>query len=172
MAGEPVRLDASEEPPLPLPALPDAHDLEACRGPDGRLDHVQVRRFGAGRPKGARNKRSEQLGRLVIQQHGDPILFMASIYGRPLDQVQALAACSRKDALQLQIMAAREVAPFVHGKMPVAVDLAVRGDMVLAIEGLTHSAEAMAELVNGEFVEVEETAENCGFLSGEEGASE
>lgn len=177
MAADPAGLvPVPEEPTLPLPSLPDAHDLETCRGADGRLDGEAVRRFGPGRPKGARNKRGEALGRLVIQQHGDPVMFLASIYGRPLDQVQQLAACSRKEALHLQLLAAREVAPFVHGKMPVAVDLNVRGDMVLAIEGVTHTAEQIGELVQGEFVEVgedsEETAENCGFSEGGGGASE
>lgn len=51
-------------------------------------------------------------------------------------------------ALITQRDAAREVAQYVHSKMPVAVDMTVRPDVILNIPGLTDAA-ALQEFVNG-----------------------
>jgi hypothetical protein len=119
-------LDPEGEGAVPMTGLPDAHQLELLREDDGRLDASRVQRAGPGRPKGARNKASVALAKLVTQQFGDPILALASIYARPADQLVAYLGCTRKEAMDLQIRAAAEVAPYVHGKQPVAVDLSIR----------------------------------------------
>jgi hypothetical protein len=51
-------------------------------------------------------------------------------------------------ALQTQLAARREVAQYVHGKMPVQVDLNTKADVILNIPGLTDPA-ALADMVNG-----------------------
>lgn len=70
-------------------------EIDALRGPDGRLPSDAFRRLrrgasgqrGPGRPLGSVNKRSEMLAKLVIQQFGDPVLGGASLYAMPLDQL-------------------------------------------------------------------------------------
>ncbi|KEZ00350.1 hypothetical protein AI27_05065 [Sphingomonas sp. BHC-A] len=68
----------------------DPEQLDLLRGPDGKLPQDvfrQMRQRGRGRPLGAGNKRSDKLAKLICQQAGDPVLFMASIYAMPLDQM-------------------------------------------------------------------------------------
>lgn len=157
-----------------------------------------------GRPPGSKNKRGDQLAKLVVQQHGDPVLAMASIYAMPLDQVaelamvadgsrrreerwersmarlEAVVAKRMRDAEQgnailtdaqterltelleraqnasmalknkpgelgmkafnLKLAAAAQVAPYVHGKKPIEVDVTRRADVILNIPGLTDAA--------------------------------
>lgn len=70
--------------------------LDELRGPDGKLpgNVFQLVRQGrarkAGRPEGAKNKRNAKLAQLICQQHGDPVLYMASLYSMPTDQLVEL----------------------------------------------------------------------------------
>lgn len=76
----------------------DASAVDALRRADGTLppDVFRILRRtppaarGPGRPKGAGNKRSEQLSRLIIHKYGDPVEAMASLYATPLDQLVEL----------------------------------------------------------------------------------
>ncbi|WP_414902473.1 hypothetical protein ACMT1E_04385 [Sphingomonas flavalba] len=79
-----------------LGADADATQLDLLRDPKtGRLPSnvfQLVRRGEArrGRPRGAGNKRNEKLAKLITHNHGDPVMFMASVYAMPLDQVVEL----------------------------------------------------------------------------------
>lgn len=71
-----------------------AAEVDALRGPDGRLPKDAFRRLRAangkregGRPLGSVNKRSERLAAEVIHRFGDPVLGGASLYAMPLDQL-------------------------------------------------------------------------------------
>jgi hypothetical protein len=77
-----------------LGATASAEQLDLLRGADGklpqnvfRLVREQARTAGPGRRAGSRNKRSDRLAKLVTQQHGCPVMAMASMYSRPLDQL-------------------------------------------------------------------------------------
>lgn len=71
----------------------DPEQLDLLRDGDGKLPRdlfrkLRVARSGRkGRPPGARNKANDQLARVIVQKHGCPIDFMASIYAMPLDQM-------------------------------------------------------------------------------------
>lgn len=169
----------------------DPEQLDLLRGPDGKLPSDvfrTMRQRSRGRPAGAGNKRNEKLAKLICQQAGDPVLFMASIYAMPLDQMiellliadstvereerllqlveQTEAAVAKitpilvmqnptsvRDltnlldrvvdiakglksrpgdiavkALNTQLQAAREVAPYVHSKKPVEFEANVKLD--------------------------------------------
>lgn len=69
--------------------------LDGMRGDDGRLPADTFRQLrrgysGRGRPPGAGNKRNQKIAQLVCQEAGDPVLFMASLYRMPLDQLVEL----------------------------------------------------------------------------------
>ncbi len=49
-----------------------------------------ARKKGPGRPAGARNKRSDDLARIICQDFGDPLRFQAKVYAMPLDQLTEL----------------------------------------------------------------------------------
>lgn len=170
-----------------------------------------------GRPPGAKNKKSDALGKLIVQKFGDPVLGMAAIYAMPLDQLVELllVADGSKDredrllelaeqtqdfvsrlerqsvergaslsdkkiekltelvervqdlakvlktkpgelalkALNTQLAARREVAMFVHSKMPIAVDHNVRADVILNVPGLTDPAHLAEYVDNAELTD-------------------
>lgn len=68
----------------------DVEQLDLLRGADGKLPSDVFRTMrarGRGRPEGSGNRRNEKLAKLIVQQHGDPVLYMASLYSMPLDQM-------------------------------------------------------------------------------------
>lgn len=75
----------------------DPAQLDLLRGESGKLpsnvftlmraeDREQKAR-GSGRPKGSKNKRNENLAKLIAHKYGNPVEFQASIYAMPLDQL-------------------------------------------------------------------------------------
>lgn len=73
-----------------------------------------------GRPKGAKNKRSPQLAKWLIQQHGDPAERLARCYAMDTAELAAQLDCSLLEAAQMQLTAARDVMPYVHEKRGIA----------------------------------------------------
>jgi hypothetical protein len=82
-----------------LGADTDANQLDLLRDPaTGKLPanifqlvrQGEARRQGPGRRPGSLNKRNERLAKLICQTHGDPVMFMASIYSMPTDQLVEL----------------------------------------------------------------------------------
>jgi hypothetical protein len=121
----------------------DPAQLDLLREDNGNLPKnvFQIaRQKGVGRPQGAKNKRNESLAKLVCQQHGDPVLFMASLYSMPLDQVvelmkiaapgsgKAPAGDLAAKALAVQLQAAKEVSQYVHSKKPIEANVNVHED--------------------------------------------
>ncbi|MFY9350651.1 MAG: hypothetical protein WBL20_09550 [Sphingobium sp.] len=128
----------------------EPEQLDLLRDKHGRLPSnvfQQLRQRGRGRPTGARNKRTDDLARLVAQQHGDPVLFMASLYSTPLDQLVELMIAadpggkSQKigditaKALGIQLAAAKSVSEYVHSKKPVQAEVKVGVDGVIVMPG-------------------------------------
>lgn len=116
----------------------DPEQLDLLRDDKGRLPGnvfqlMRAQGRKAGRPPGAGNKRNETLAKLVCNQSGDPVLFMASLYSMPLDQLVELLKLAAPgdgklksgdlavEALKVQLTAAREVSQYVHSKKPVEV---------------------------------------------------
>lgn len=84
-------------------------------------------RRGRGRPVGSRNRRTEDWQRLVLSTHRSPLLVLADVYSMPVEELAKRLKCDLLDAAKLQITAARELAPYVHQRLPQAVDLNVGG---------------------------------------------
>lgn len=75
-------------------AATSPEQLELLRGDDGKLPgnvfqmmRAAAAKRGPGRPEGARNRRSDDLAKLIVHQHGDPVMAMAAMYSMPIDQL-------------------------------------------------------------------------------------
>lgn len=110
-----------------LSLLPTPGDVAAAE------DQAEQAR-GPGRPAGSANRRTLQLARFIQAHCRDPVLFLASVYSRPVEQLAGELGCTKRDALALMIQSAREVAPYTHSKMPVAVDLSATSQVFVTFE--------------------------------------
>jgi hypothetical protein len=124
-----------EETPDQL-GLPDAGEILEIQRELQCDVHQAVRehrrRSGAGGRKiGARNKRTAEFRRFLLNQGGHPGVFLQRVQDRPTELLAAELGCSKEKALDKQIRAASELLPYVEGKMPVNVNVAVRGDFSL-----------------------------------------
>lgn len=167
---------AAAGPSLPVRGA-DAEQLDLL--PAGRRptrDDVERLPRGRGRPPGSKNRRTAAWRDYLASRYTHPLETLAAIQSTPVDVLAAQLGCKPVEALSVIKSAAAELAPYMEGKMPVAVDMTVRGDMALVIEGLTHSSAEVEEIAQGEFVDVEpddeETAEICDFSEAGEGPLE
>lgn len=88
---------------------------------------------GPGRPAGSKNKNTEAWRDYILSRYPSPLVALAETYSRPLDQLKAELHCTALDAFKLQLTAAKELAPYLHGKMPTEVDLGDGGLIHLTI---------------------------------------
>ena len=138
--------EAEDDGPEQLPLLPlGAGEVEVVE-PDGTVRRV-------GRPKGSLNRRNRDLARFIERQFGNPIVAAASVYAMPVDELATILGCSKLQALDAQLRAIHEVAPYVESKMPVKVNVDAKGALTLIIgdtpaEGETVDSEAVEVLEN------------------------
>lgn len=62
------------------------------------------------------------------------MVVLAEIYSRPVDVLAAELGCDRLEAFRMQLSAAEKLAPFVHAKQPVAIQIDPSGVVKLIIE--------------------------------------
>jgi hypothetical protein len=103
-------------------------DAEAMPGP---LSGMPTKR-GRGRPKGSRNRRTEAITDVIRATRRDPLLVLADMAEADVSELASYLECSRLEAAKLQAAAARELAPYLHSKQPVAV-AATGGDVVVMV---------------------------------------
>jgi hypothetical protein len=118
-------------------------------GPEaGRLAVLRHAREirGRGRPKGSRNKRTDDFARYILSFGQDPAVTMMQIQATPPEALiqaseQEKVHSFRKDgaanivtermsyeqAQSLRIRCAEALMPFIHQKKPVAIDHTIRG---------------------------------------------
>jgi hypothetical protein len=76
-----------------------------------------------GRPRGAINRKTAEWQAHMLARYRSPLVVMAETYSRPIGELAAALGCTPLEAFQLQLKAATELAPFLHSKMPTAVQL-------------------------------------------------
>lgn len=101
----------------------------ALASPVVEADADQVeRRFGRGRPPGARNVATQQRLEMFARIAGDPLLQSATILAMPLEVLAGELGCNRLEAAKFK-QREREIAlPYVLSKRPQAVE--VKGNVV------------------------------------------
>lgn len=111
---------AAEQSTLPLD-LPD--ELLAIAAGIDRDKMAMTPRRRAGRPPGAKNRRTGAWSEFLLTRGSSPLMVLQDIYSLPVEELAQRLNCDRIDALKLQISCAKELAPYVHQKMPVAVEV-------------------------------------------------
>jgi hypothetical protein len=105
---------------------------------------------GPGRPPGAKNKRTDEWCDYLMQRYRSPLVVLAETYSRPVELLQRELNCSRLDAFKLQLGAAKELAPYVHQKQPIAVTVDGAGVVRMVVETSPEVAAMMAASGNGD----------------------
>ena len=104
---------------------------------------------GVGRPPGAKNKNTEAWREFLLSRYPSPLQGLAEIYSRKLTDLAVELGfvaqgedgkyyCTAKPAdllelLKVQIGAMEKLAPYVHSKMPIAVEAGENGLISLVI---------------------------------------
>ena len=99
-------------------------------------------RRGRGRPKGARNRSTQDWQRLLTATRRSPLLVLADVYSMPVEELAGRLGCERFEAMKIQILAAREVAPYVHQRLPQAVSLDVHANLPTLVIGVPEMVNA------------------------------
>jgi hypothetical protein len=141
----------------------EIQDAQAELGP--LAGQVAVARFaresrGGGRPKGVRNRRTEDFRRYIMQFGTDPAVTLMQISALPPEELMARShlldpakrRMSYADAVSLKVRCAEALMPFIHAKQPVATDAEAGGDFNLLIPGLNITPEDAAAVAKGEFI--------------------
>lgn len=148
--------------------------LEARRklGPNaGALTVLQEARRGPGRPKGARNRQTDDYRRFLLSHGPDPGVTMMQIQGTPPEVLMEASkrtvtkvikdrvvtyeeSMSYQEAQSLRLRAAEGIQKYINSPMPVAVDMTFSGVSDLIIEGVTHSRDELDAIVDADFMPV------------------
>jgi hypothetical protein len=126
----------------------------------GELTVLEHARKGRGRPKGVRNRRTEDFRRYILGFGRHPALTMMEIQNTApevlIERSKMLDPPKRRlsygDAQQLRLRAAEGLMPFIESKQPVAVELTADGDFNLIIPGLNVTEADAAAAADGSFV--------------------
>jgi hypothetical protein len=120
----------------------------------------QAQRSGPGRPPGSRNRRTEEWVDFISSRYRSPLLFLAETFTRPVAQLASELGTDRLEAFKIQVAAAKELAPYLHQKQPLAVAVKADGEVQLVIAAPAAAPIAApgdgAVVINGEATEIEE----------------
>lgn len=106
-------------------------------GPLGRM----ATRRGPGRPRGARNRSTDEMVEHIKATGRDPLLVLRDWANADVLELARHLSCNALDAAKLQMAAVRELAPYVHSKKPVAIQGAEDG-FTLVVGSIQTTAQA------------------------------
>lgn len=77
----------------------------------------------AGRPKGAKNRSTEEWRQYFFARISkSPLIMLGELYCKNTADLAREMSCDRIDALKTQVAAANAVLPYVHQKQPIAIE--------------------------------------------------
>lgn len=118
-----------------LPLLP----LRQVGAGEDAANEGDIAPRGAGRPKGAQNRNTEAWRQWILKRYPSPLQALAEVFSRSIaDLAKELGRDNptydqKVELLKLQLQCAKELAPYVHSKQPLAVDVGGAGLMQLII---------------------------------------
>lgn len=130
-------------------------------------------RGGPGRPKGAKNKRTQEWSDFILARHRSPLMGLAEIVSTPIPILAQQLSCKRIEAAEFWRKCSVELARYLHQAQPVAVqvDHPTAGMLTvinLAAPGPGQQAAASAFGLNMSVVqEIEEIQEVSGDENGQ-----
>ena len=169
--------------PTPEEILEARERLGPLAGNMAALREARTRQRG--RPKNAKNKRTDDFARYLLQFGQHPSITMMQVQATPPEVlvensrrtvskvlkggkdrddkiVQVVEETLTYEAAQsLRIRCAEGLLPYLESKKPVAVDMTFSGVADLMIEGVTHSAEEMRDIVDADFLPVDDEPEDA-----------
>lgn len=154
----------------------DIWEAQEALGPDaGRLTVLrEARARKRGRPPGARNRRTDDFAKYIQGFGQHPAITLMQIQSTA---PEVLMEASRREkvhsfqkngtpnvviehmtydaAQSLRVRCAEAILPYIEGKKPVAIDMTFTGMSDLFIEGVTHSRDEMAGILEGDYLPVD-----------------
>lgn len=131
-----------------LPLLPAVQEDDPAGEAGEVRDLVEARR-GPGRPPGSRNRSTEEWRTYILSRYRSPLVMLAETYSRPIAVLAAELNTSLLEAFRLQLAAAKELAPYVHQRLPQAIE--VEGKALPTI--ILAAAETVRQVESGEISE-------------------
>lgn len=123
---------AGAQPALPL------LDEPGLAGPDEVATPLgSAARRGPGRPPGSHNRLTKDIRKLILAKHAHPLLALAEIYSLDVLELAKLLGCKPVEALDRQLRAAAELAPYLAAKQAAVDD---QGNAVLPLLQLNFGA--------------------------------
>lgn len=141
-----------------LPLLPAAAHDEPDEAPEGSL----IARRGPGRPAGALNKLTVGWRDYLLAKYQSPLIGMAETAARSVWDLAAELGLEKPtfeqlvELLKIQEKAKVDLAPYLHSKMPVEVEVKGKGLVALHLHMMpagTSTAGQDARIINAEIVE-------------------
>lgn len=86
-----------------------------------------------GRPPGSRNRRTVQWCEFILRRYASPLEVLAQMTVAPIDELRAALGCTALEAFQEKRHAATALAPFLHQRQPLALNITERKVVYLTI---------------------------------------
>lgn len=132
------------------PEQPDLLAEQPLLGKIAKVDRKDVPR-GPGRPKGARNKRTEELARYILGRYRDPLIGLADVVSTPIDALASALSCDKLEAAEFWRKCAGELLPYVHQRKPQALQVEGASAGMLMIVDLRDGGQGGGQAVASEF---------------------
>lgn len=127
------------------------------------VDGERVKRPGPGRPKGSINRDTKEMAEFILQRYRSPLIGLAELVNTPIPLLARQLGCDRLEAAEFWRKCAKDLAEYVHQKMPTAVEIdeKVAGMiMVLNQDGMApDQAKAAAQSAFGLPMDLSENSE-------------
>ncbi len=123
---------------------------------------------GRGRPPGAKNKNTEAWRAYLLSRYASPLEGLFQTFSVPIEEICKMLGCTKLDAYKLQLMAMKEAAPYVHQKMPLALDAGDKGLINLFFGALPQSAAQVGQGAENAVIEVLQENEQNQILTVDE----
>lgn len=169
----------AEQLDLLNPTPEDMIEAREALGPNAGKMAVLREARKRGRPKNAKNKRTDDFARYLLQFGQHPALTMMQVQstapevliensrrtvakvikvGKDRERVVHVVeeTLTYEAAQSLRIRCAEGLMPYLESKKPVAVDMSFSGVSDLIIEGLTHSSDEVRNIVDADFAPIDD----------------